>query len=69
MHRMNATAETASFRLRTPRRVLELGQCRSAQQALEHAVRLQDDAHPTGGVLEVQIGHSWHRVDIDADMP
>lgn len=61
------------FRLRTPDRTIDLGDFDNAQEALEAAVSHQSDDgpadRPTDGTLEVEVGGSWHPVDMEGDMP
>lgn len=61
------------FRLRTPDRTIDLGDFDNAQEALEAAVSHQAKDRPTDGptdgTLEVEVGGSWHPVDMEGDMP
>lgn len=56
------------YRLHTPDQTLDLGDFGSAQEALEAAVARQPESRPADGSIEVQIGDSWHPVDIEGDM-
>lgn len=57
------------YRLHSPDQTIDLGEHETAQQALEAAVGGQQKTRPTDGSLEVQVGESWHPVDIEGDMP
>lgn len=72
---MRVRAETgtlagmSTFRLRTPDRTIDLGEFDNAQEELEAAVSRQSDDRPVDGTLEVEVGGTWHPVDIEGDMP
>ena len=57
------------YRLRTPDQTIDLGDFDNAQEALEPAVSSQSETIPVDGSLELQVGDSWHPVDIEGDMP
>lgn len=71
--RLRAGARTlagmSTFRLRSPDRTLDLGEFDNAQEALEAAVSRQAADGPADGTLEVEVGGSWHPVDIEGGMP
>lgn len=56
------------YRLRTPDQTIDLGEHDTAQEALESAVTGHRENRPADGSLEVQVGESWHPVDIEGDM-